>query len=52
MGLEHGEVSFADIADLRLMEVFGYKHFMFSDGISRKHFKEAIRLWEEYTKAA
>lgn len=51
LGLEHGEVSLADIADLELMRILGYKRFMLSDGISRKHFKEAIKFWEKYMAA-
>ena len=51
LGLEHGEVTFADICDLRLMQILGYKRFMFSDGISRKHFREAIEFWEKYMAA-
>lgn len=51
MGLETGgEVSMADVSDLQLMEMMGYKHFMLSDGISRKHAKEAVKFWEEYKR--
>lgn len=50
LGLEGvGTVSAADISDLRLMQLFGYKRFMFSDGISRNNFAKAIDFWREYT---
>lgn len=49
MGLEQtGSATLADISDLQLMHMIGYKHFMFSDGISRNHFKEAIQIWQEF----
>jgi len=49
LGLEQdGSVTMADISDLQLMQSMGYKRFMFSDGVSRNHFKEAIRFWKKY----
>lgn len=47
-GLETvGYVTLADFTDIELMRWFGYKHFMLSDGICRKHFAEAIEAWRE-----
>ena len=40
-----------DLADIELMRSFGYKHFMFSDGISRDHSREALPFWQEYAAA-
>ena len=51
MGLEQGKVTRADLADIELMRSFGYKHFMFSDGISRDHSSEALPFWQEYAAA-
>lgn len=48
MGLEGGGVSMADLSDLEYMRSLGYKHFMFSDGISREQTKEALAFWEAY----
>ena len=51
LGLETtGEVTLADVSDLELMQRFGYKHFMLSDGISHRHFKKATNFWAEYKK--
>lgn len=48
-GLEKsGEVSLGDWEDLALMERFGYKNFMFSDGLCEYRFKEAMSAWREY----
>ncbi len=50
-GLETGgSVSLADISDLRLMHLMGYKHFMLSDGICERHFKEAMKVWQDFQK--
>lgn len=43
-----GMVTMADLSDLYLMRQFGYKHFMLSDGISKRHFGEAMRAWQEF----
>lgn len=51
MGLENGEVSVADISDLRYMKSLGYHDFMLSDGISREYFTAAMEAWQEYKKA-
>lgn len=51
LGLEQGKVSLADVSDVAYMELLGYKHFMFSDGISREHFPEAIAFWQEYARS-
>ncbi|KKS37061.1 MAG: hypothetical protein UV01_C0014G0006 [Parcubacteria group bacterium GW2011_GWA2_42_14] len=49
LGLEQaGQVTAADISDIKLMQTLGYKRFMFSDGISRNHFEKAIEFWREY----
>ncbi len=49
LGIEQtGTVTAADMSDIMLMQIFGYRHFMFSDGISRKHFDEAINFWQRY----
>ncbi|MEK7151111.1 MAG: hypothetical protein AAB784_00145 [Patescibacteria group bacterium] len=48
-GLEGaGMVTMADLSDLYLMRHFGYKNFMLSDGISKRHFKKAVEAWEEF----
>ena len=45
-GLEQkGEVTPGDMADLALMRQYGYKSFMFSDGMAH-HFDEAMEDWE------
>lgn len=64
-GLERtGEVTPADLSDLYLLHLLGYKHFMFSDGVSWKHFERpgddvnpyircfdlAIAAWERFQK--
>lgn len=43
-----GEVSIGDLADIKLMQILGYKHFMFSDGLCNQHFEKAIRAWEDF----
>ncbi|MDP3792353.1 MAG: pyruvate kinase [bacterium] len=48
LDLEKGDVSMADISDLELMRVLGYRYFMLSDGISREHFPTAIKFWQEW----
>ncbi len=48
LGLEGGDVSMADISDLELMKLLGYRDFMLSDGISRDHFQAAIKFWQDY----
>lgn len=48
LGLESGSVTLADLSDLEYMRHLGYGNFMLSDGISRDHFSESIRFWEEY----
>lgn len=48
MGLEQGAMTLADVSDIHLMQQFGYQHFMFSDGISRNHFAQAIEFWQNY----
>ncbi|MBL7058058.1 hypothetical protein ISS03_01855 [Patescibacteria group bacterium] len=40
-------VSLADLADVMLMKQFGYRQFMFSDGLSQRKFKESIAVWGE-----
>ena len=50
-GLESGkdgEPSLGDLADLRLMEQLGYRHFLLSDGLCQRRFAEAMRAWEDY----
>ncbi len=50
-GLEtEGSVSMADISDLRLMRLMGYRQFMLSDGICERHFKEAMKTWQDFQK--
>jgi len=52
LGFEQGGgAAMADISDLRLMENLGYRHFMFSDGLSRKCFREAAEFWQKYQAA-
>jgi pyruvate kinase len=47
--LEHdGDLSLGDLADLFLMEKFGYKHFLLSDGLCRHSFASAMKVWQEY----
>ena len=50
LGFEQvGAVTMADISDLLLMQrLFGYRHFMTSDGLSRKHFGQVMDFWKEY----
>lgn len=43
-----GAVTMGDISDLRLMETFGYRHFMLSDGLCQRFFKEAMAAWDAY----
>lgn len=45
-----GMVTMADLSDLYLMRTFGYKNFMLSDGISRRHFRKAMEAWQEFQK--
>ncbi len=48
-GLERaGMVTMADLSDLYLMRQFGYKNFMLSDGISKRHFPKAMQAWKEF----
>ena len=51
LGLEQGSVTLADISDIRMRQLMGYKTFMLSDGTSRNHFEKAIGFWEEYISA-
>ncbi|MBI4118494.1 MAG: hypothetical protein HY455_03100 [Parcubacteria group bacterium] len=51
LGLDGGGVSMADISDIELMRILGFKHFMLCDEISREHSKEALAFWQEYTTA-
>ncbi len=37
-----GHVMVADLSDLRLLQLMGYKHFMLSDNISHRHFDQAM----------
>jgi hypothetical protein len=41
-------VDMADISDLRLMQLLGYKNFLLSDGISEYRFNEAMLNWKNY----
>lgn len=48
-GLENGgEVTLSDWSHLQLLSLMGYKNFMFSDGISIRHFDAAIKAWQEF----
>lgn len=48
-GLERvGMVTMADFSDLYLMRQFGYRNFMLSDGISKRHFPKAMQAWQEF----
>lgn len=48
-GLERaGMVTMADFSDLYLMRQFGYKNFMLSDGISKRHFPASMKTWQEF----
>lgn len=48
-GLEKGgEVMLGDWSHLRLLKQMGYKNFMLSDGISIRHFDNAIRAWQDF----
>src|SRR3989338_6232997 len=51
LGLEQGSVTLADISDIRMRQLMGYKTFMLSDGTSRNHFEKAIGFWGEYISA-
>ncbi len=50
LGLEQGDVSLADLADIEYMRGLGYKHFMLSDEISREHSEKAFVFWQEYVQ--
>jgi len=51
-GLEsEGDVSMGDLSDLELMHNWGYKNFMFSDGICQRHFDKAIKSWSDFKEA-
>ncbi len=43
-----GEVSIGDLADIKLMQILGYKCFMLSDGLCNQHFEKAIRAWQDF----
>ena len=44
--LEQGaSVALSDLSDVILMQQMGYRHFMLSDGISHRHFDEAMKAW-------
>lgn len=43
-------VSLSDVADIRLAQIFGYRHFMFSDSISHYRFDQAIKAWSDYIR--
>lgn len=48
-GLEHGgNISMADISDIRLMQLMGYKNFMLSDNICERNFTKAIYAWRDF----
>lgn len=50
-GLEkEGQVQLADYSDLELMRLFGYKHFMLSDGVCQQCFEQAIAAWTDFQK--
>jgi hypothetical protein len=33
------------------MEMMGYANFMFSDGLCRYHFDQAVQAWQDYQTA-
>ncbi|MBL8149365.1 MAG: hypothetical protein JNN15_05510 [Blastocatellia bacterium] len=43
-----GSTSMADFADLMLMKLFGYRNFMFSDGVCLNYFDRAVAAWKEF----
>ncbi len=48
-GLETaGSISMGDLADIKLMQLLGYKRFMLSDGICNQHFEKAIQAWQDF----
>ena len=46
-----GAPALGDYSDLRLMELFGYRSFLLSDGLCQRHFNEAMVAWEHYRAA-
>lgn len=50
-GIEQtGSATMADFADIRLMQSFGYKTFMLSDGLCARNFEPAIKAWGEFVE--
>ena len=45
-----GYLGLTDISDLRLLQLMGYKEFMLSDGVSHRHFDEAVKHWQDFHK--
>ena len=43
-----GYLSHADLSDLRLLDMMGFKNYMLSDGVSQKCFDKAVKVWDEY----
>jgi len=49
--LKYGQTpSVSDFADLRLLQLMGYRNFLLSDGISHEYFDEAMRHWAAYNE--
>lgn len=49
LGLEHtGSINAADISDIHLLHIMGYKNFMLSDEICLRHFSKVVSAWEDY----
>lgn len=52
-GLENGgSILMGDLADIKLMQLLGYKRFMLSDGICNQHFEKAIQGWQDFLDAS
>ncbi len=47
---DSSHMNIADMSDLRLMQVLGYKHFMLGDNISQFRFDEAMENWQNFCR--
>jgi hypothetical protein len=43
-----GQLSAADISDLKLLSMMGYKHFMLGDLVSLRYFDEAMEILQDF----
>lgn len=45
-----GYLMHADISDLRLLQLMGYKNFLFSDSVAYRCFDKAVEAWLDFLK--